>query len=79
VNEKAGLETLSPAFPIPCTGLVSLPGRPGDGHALGRPHDARNQGLWLAKLSEPLRDDISMQETRLRTLAHKRENGAGES
>jgi IS5 family transposase len=36
-------------------------------------------GLWFAELSEPLRDDISMREARVRTLAQKRENRASES
>jgi hypothetical protein len=33
---------------------------------------------WSAKLSEALRDGIRVQETRLRALAHERNNGGGE-
>jgi hypothetical protein len=31
-----------------------------------------------SRAQEPLRDDISMRETRLCTLVHERENGASE-
>jgi hypothetical protein len=47
-------------------------------HATSREKHRHEIGSWIPELSEPLRDDISMRETRLLTLLHERENGASE-
>jgi hypothetical protein len=59
VNEKAGLETLSPAFPDPVYEVAYL-GRPRWTRLLAERKERMTGRLWLAKLGEPLRDDISM-------------------